>query len=82
MRTDAAEWYQPHTYIKEPGKKKRRVSIGDPIPDYYPVVASPTVFQRARDHIRGRLLSRARGYTGPIYNNLLILLRQKLVSSG
>jgi hypothetical protein len=73
MRTDAAiGTCQPHTYVKEKGKKKRRIPLDVPlITDYYPAVVSYAVFQRARENIRNRLNPRARGYTGPIYQNLL-----------
>jgi DNA invertase Pin-like site-specific DNA recombinase len=73
MRSDAAIGvYKPHTYLKVKGKKKQHVPLDvPPIEDYFPPVVSLSLFQRARENIRGRFNPRTRGYTGPIYQNLL-----------
>jgi DNA invertase Pin-like site-specific DNA recombinase len=51
--------YQPHKLVG-----KRRVSVGEPIADYYPAVVTPTAFKAARDSVESKTRFRRDGRPG------------------
>jgi hypothetical protein len=65
-----AGWWQPHQYVRESGKKRRRVPVGDPVEDYFPVTVPPAIFRMARENIENRRL-RGKGRHGKTYANLV-----------
>jgi DNA invertase Pin-like site-specific DNA recombinase len=72
--------FQPHRYEKLPGGRRSRVSVGDAVEGYYPVVVPPALVERAREGLRNRF--NARGRSGPTWANLVKGLCRCAVCKG
>lgn len=79
-RAVLGEFLPRSTYIGD-DKKRRRIPEGEPLPNYFPTVISPELFQEAAQAKAIRRVS-AKGRKGKLYANLLTGLLRCKCSAG